>query len=211
MSVAAEPGRGQPEATFLDALPQAVFVLDAEGRLASLNSRAQEVLLRLTGQSREQLLGRVVWSACPEVAESVLARQCAQARAEGRAVEQETFYPALGRWFAVHVAPSAGHLVVSLQDITEPWQPGRGLAGCSAGSASPVLPVQAKRGFGGYATNVVRLRARFYDAGGVRLHDAPVDFDPNWDVRKGERIRISIPLPAEDVRRRTAKVLLEKP
>jgi hypothetical protein len=71
--------------------------------------------------------------------------------------------------------------------------------------------VQARRGFGGSVSDVARLRARFYDAGGVRLHHAPVDFYPNWDVRKGERIRISIPLPAEDVRRKTAKVLLEKP
>jgi hypothetical protein len=71
--------------------------------------------------------------------------------------------------------------------------------------------VQAKRGFGGYVSDVVRLRARFYGAGGVRIHEAPVELDPNYDVRKGERIRISVPLPAEDVRRKTAKVLLEKP
>jgi PAS domain S-box-containing protein len=124
MSAEPEPGRGRPEerqpgAAFLDALPQAVFVLDAEGRLAYLNARAQEIFLRLTGRTREHLLGAVVWSACPEMADSVLARQCEDARAEGRAVEQETFYPALGGWFAVHVVPASGHLVVSFQDVTE--------------------------------------------------------------------------------------------
>ena len=130
----AEMGRDQPvqqgqpgTALVLDALPQAVFVLDADGRLAYLNARAQEVFLRLTGRTREQLLGTVVWSACPEVADSVLGRQCECARAEGRVIEQETFYPVLGRWFAVHVAPAAGHLVASLQDVTEQTRLGREL------------------------------------------------------------------------------------
>jgi hypothetical protein len=71
--------------------------------------------------------------------------------------------------------------------------------------------VQAKRGFGSWVSDVVRHRARFYDAGSVRVHDAVITFDPNHDVRKGERIRIWVPLPADDVLNRTAKVLLEKP
>jgi hypothetical protein len=68
---------------------------------------------------------------------------------------------------------------------------------------------EAKRGFN-YIPFVVYLKARFYDAGNVRVHDTSFDFSPSGKVLKGERIRIILGLPSEATLKRTKKVALEK-
>jgi signal transduction histidine kinase len=113
----------------IDAIPQAVFLLDEEGRITAANGRAETLFSRLGSCPAGEFPGEAIWSVCPEVGDSTLARQCRQALAEQRALEQETYYPTLGRWFAVHVAPCAGQLVVSLQDVTDRTRLERDLVG----------------------------------------------------------------------------------
>jgi two-component system CheB/CheR fusion protein len=115
------PCRAAPadQAAVLDHLPLACFVLDPQWRLAYLSPRAEQLLGQLSGRPPADLLGQDIWRECPEVADSAFARQCQQARAERRSQEAEAFYPALNRWFAVHVHPVADRLCIFLQDVTE--------------------------------------------------------------------------------------------
>jgi hypothetical protein len=69
---------------------------------------------------------------------------------------------------------------------------------------------EARRHFGSIAGDA-QLRVRFYDAGGTRVYDTRPDFQPNFDVRKGERLYVWVDLPAEEVLDKTKKVVLEKP
>jgi hypothetical protein len=73
--------------------------------------------------------------------------------------------------------------------------------------------VQAKRAIGGYVNSEVNPQAkcRFYDASNTRVHEANLSYGPRYDIRKGERLRVYLDLPAEEVMRKTKKVVLEKP
>jgi PAS domain S-box-containing protein len=118
------PGQAE-EAALLDCVPHAVFALDEEGHVTALNDSAELLFEKVGGRTRDELLGKAIWLVCPEVGDSILARLCSRAREERQAVEQETFYPALGRWFAVRVVPFGGRVAVWVQGITELTQPSR--------------------------------------------------------------------------------------
>src|SRR5205807_1918698 len=71
--------------------------------------------------------------------------------------------------------------------------------------------LQAKRGFPSYVSSVIQPRVRFYDGDDARVHEESIAFSPDRDVRKGERIRATVPLPREEVRERVKRVLLVRP
>ncbi len=109
-------------ASLLAGLPHACFVLDKNWRFTYANPRAEQLLGRLAGGEHVPLLGRDIHVVCPEVADSTFTKECREALAEQHKVEAETFYPALDRWFAVHVFPAGDHLCVFFQDVTERTQ-----------------------------------------------------------------------------------------
>jgi len=112
--------RPAEETAILDSIPHACFALDRQWRFTYLSPRAQQLFGQLSRHPEARLLGRNIWDECPEVADSTFARECQQALAEQRPLEAETFYPGLGRWFAVHVSPVPGDGVsVFLQDVSE--------------------------------------------------------------------------------------------
>ncbi|MFO0842143.1 MAG: ATP-binding protein [Gemmataceae bacterium] len=102
----------------LAALPLACFSLDLDWRFTTVNRAAERLFERL-GRQSGPLLGRDIRQECPEVADSAFSRQCREALAEQGPVEAEVYYPALNRWFAVHVAPAPGRLCVFLRDVGE--------------------------------------------------------------------------------------------
>jgi signal transduction histidine kinase/CheY-like chemotaxis protein len=93
-------------------------VLDRQGRVAYLNARAERFFARLANRGREQLLGKPIWEAFPEVADSLFAREYERATAERRDFELEAFYPALGRWFAIRASLAGDYRPFFLEDIT---------------------------------------------------------------------------------------------
>jgi two-component system CheB/CheR fusion protein len=103
----------------LQSIPAGLYVLDDQGRLTWMNPKAKQLFAQLCQRTPEQLLGQIVWQACPEVVDSMCHKEYQRALAEQQAVTFEAFYPALGRWLEVHALPSPGHLAVYFRDVTE--------------------------------------------------------------------------------------------
>jgi signal transduction histidine kinase len=102
----------------LDAIPLGLFILDREGRFVYLNTYAERFFAQVANGRRDQLLGRPIWQACPEVADSPFIREYERASAEQRDFDLEVCYPTLGRWFALRASPAKDYTPFFLQDIT---------------------------------------------------------------------------------------------
>jgi hypothetical protein len=95
-----------------------LFVLRGQGEVVYLNPYAERFFKRLANLDRGQLLGRPLWSACPEVADSPFVREYARAAAEHRDFQLEVYYPALGRWFTIEANLAGDYKPFFLQDVT---------------------------------------------------------------------------------------------
>ncbi|MGH7266370.1 MAG: PAS domain S-box protein, partial [Candidatus Rokuibacteriota bacterium] len=100
--------------TVLESITDAFAALDGEWRLLYVNGAAE----RLVGRRREELLGRVIWEALPETADTRLPDECRRALAEQTPGEFEEYYAPLGLWLGVRVFPSPGGLSVYARDVT---------------------------------------------------------------------------------------------
>ena len=99
----------------LDSINDAFFTLDAERRFVYVNSRTEEFL----GKTREELLGRKIWEAYPEVVGSESYRATEEALELGKAAEFEEVSSVLGIWASVRVYPSADGVSVLFHSIEE--------------------------------------------------------------------------------------------
>ncbi|MBW4555605.1 MAG: GAF domain-containing protein [Trichormus sp. ATA11-4-KO1] len=101
----------------LESITDAFFALDQEWRFTYINGQAA----RLMQKTQNQLLGKNIWQALPELIETKFYHEYRRAIAEQISVEFEEFYPRLNSWFRVHAYPGRDGLSVYFQDITE-WQ-----------------------------------------------------------------------------------------
>jgi PAS domain S-box-containing protein len=111
---------------FLEAMPAAFCFLDAEWCFRHVNAEAE----RLIGRPREQLLGRSLWDAVPDLLGSDIEARYRAAVASGRPVWFEVPSPRGGpsepgasgtaaRWYELRVWPAPGGLGVYVLDMTE--------------------------------------------------------------------------------------------
>lgn len=101
--------------TILGSISDAMYALDAEWRFTYLNAEAQRLLHR----RREDLMGRNVWQAFPEAAETELKKQYQLAVTRQQPVHFEFFFPPLDAWFNVRAFPHERGLTVYFQDVTQ--------------------------------------------------------------------------------------------
>ncbi|UEX76563.1 PAS domain S-box protein [Sediminicurvatus halobius] len=99
----------------LESITDAFFVLDRDWRFAYVNREAERLLAR----SRDELLGRNVWTEFPAAVGSEFQRSYERAVQEQVAVELEEQYGPLERWFAVRAYPTEEGLAVYFRDVTE--------------------------------------------------------------------------------------------
>lgn len=98
-----------------ESITDAFLATDAEWRIIQVNSQA----LHIWRKSREEVLGKSLWSIFPEALDSIIYRECCRARDNQISVEFEAFYPPLEGWYENHVYPSGGGISVYFRDITE--------------------------------------------------------------------------------------------
>ncbi len=107
--------RGSPALiTALEAVSDAVFVVDRDWCLVYLNDHAETLL----GRPRAALLGTVPWEVYPALRGTPFEHAYRRAMATGVPAAFEAQYPGSGTWFAVRVHPSPAGLVIYGQDIT---------------------------------------------------------------------------------------------
>ncbi|NML17868.1 PAS domain S-box protein [Azohydromonas caseinilytica] len=113
MYEAEHAARAQVE-SMLAAISDAFFALDRDWRFTYVNDRA----LAVTGSTREEVLGHVVWDAFPDIVGTVFEHLYRHAMTQGVPVAFEAFYPRLGVWMEVRVYPGPQGLGVYFQDVT---------------------------------------------------------------------------------------------
>ena len=101
----------------LDHISELFVLLDADWRVVRLNRAARERAGEL-GLSPDDLHDRIIWDAIPALRGSQLIRAARQAVRDGTAVEVETFFAPLGRWFAARFLSRGVGLMCILRDIT---------------------------------------------------------------------------------------------
>jgi PAS domain S-box-containing protein len=110
------PGEARARlAHLLDAVGDIYFTLDRDWRFTYLNRHA----LARGRKSADELLGRTIWEAYPEVLGTPLEEHYRQALATGETVRFEMPGLLSGNWFEVYACPSAAGLTVYSRDITE--------------------------------------------------------------------------------------------
>ncbi len=98
----------------LESIGDAFFALDRQWRLTYVNDR----VINLTGQSQEELLGKSVFEAFPELAEGVASAELIRVEEMGSATQLEHYSSRLDRWLSHRVYPSPAGLSVYTTDIT---------------------------------------------------------------------------------------------
>ena len=114
--VAGVPASSLTEA--LDALPDAVTVLDYEFRILYVNTVGTKYL-RGGGRSLDEVLGRIIWDAAPELLGTEWETALRRAAAERRVATFERLAPTLGRWVETRIVPSAGVITAVTRDIAD--------------------------------------------------------------------------------------------
>ncbi len=101
--------------TVFESITDAFYLLDPSWRFTYLNPQAELLLKR----SKEELLGRELWSAFPETVNSVLHENFLRAARTGTSAAFEYFFAPLAAWFEVRAYPSDRGLSVYFQNISE--------------------------------------------------------------------------------------------
>jgi len=98
----------------LESVGGAFFALDRQWRLTYVNDRA----VSLTGRPREELLGKSVSEAFPELVEGMASTELIRAEKEGSATQFEHYSSRLDCWLSYRAYPSPAGLSVYATDIT---------------------------------------------------------------------------------------------
>jgi PAS domain S-box-containing protein len=99
----------------LENLDDVFYAFDADWRFIYINHRGEQ----LSGISREELLGEVIWDRFPDTRGTEFEHQYRTARATGHPVQFVEYYEAFGTWLDVKAFPAEDGLAVLLRDITE--------------------------------------------------------------------------------------------
>jgi len=118
--LAREPQSGVPAflsgLNLLETIEDGFIALDAQWRLTHLNRNAEHLLRRRA----EDLLGKVLWEAYPELVEIRSARVYRRVMEERVPGQSEEYYPPLAGWFEARAFPAPdGGMFVFFTNITE--------------------------------------------------------------------------------------------
>lgn len=101
--------------TILDGISDGFFSLDSQWRVTAINEKGAQLI----GQTRETMLGRVLWEVFPEAIDSDFERAYQRAMAERLTTTTESFYAPLNAWFEARAYPSGDGISVFFRDVTD--------------------------------------------------------------------------------------------
>ncbi len=141
----------EPISALLDSLNDGILILAADATVLGANSAASTLL----GPSPDDLLGRTLWSALPELRGSRLAAELDRARLEGGPSSFSLCYGEDGRQFSVRIHPHMDGMAVQLRDITHE----RAVAERIERSEAMLATAQKIAGLGAWRLGVVATAA----------------------------------------------------
>lgn len=101
--------------SILESIGDAFFALDRNWRTTYVNSRTA----RFIGRTNENLIGRILWEAVPEILDSPVLPYYQRAMETGENIFFEEYYAPSKAWVEVRVYPHEDGLSVFFHDITE--------------------------------------------------------------------------------------------
>src|SRR5450759_3105871 len=120
------PGKRAVPLESTEELPQAIAILESfTDRFIALDLDWRIIYINLPGQqfarntSREQLLGRYIWDAFPEAADTIFELKFREAAAMQVKVSFEAFYLPNNAWYDIRIYPSEEGMSIYYNDITE--------------------------------------------------------------------------------------------
>jgi len=102
-------------ATTLESISDGFFSLDRQFRVTFVNETGAKAI----EQTRETMLGRVLWHVFPEAVGSEFQHTYQRAMGERVTATVEAFYPPLNAWFEARAYPSEDGISVFFKDITD--------------------------------------------------------------------------------------------
>ncbi len=96
-------------------MSDAFLLVDREWRVVYLNRSAEQ----LVEQSREHLLGRVLWDEFPDLDDTIAGERYRHAMETGESVHFELYYDPLENWFEVNAYPTEEGVAVYFSRTTE--------------------------------------------------------------------------------------------
>src|SRR5215210_5295218 len=101
-------------AAALEALPDGVVILDAEWTVCFVNPAGAA----LVGRRTDELTGRTIWVAVPELTGTIFHSFLLHARGAGSPVTWRGFYAPAGRWLSATAVAVGDLMQVSLREVT---------------------------------------------------------------------------------------------
>ena len=99
----------------LESISDAFFALDREWRFTYLNHKGEQLL----GQSRQQLLGEIIWQVLPDTIKNKFCTECYRAAQQFTTIRYEAFYLPARAWMEVRIYPGIDGVSIYLQDISD--------------------------------------------------------------------------------------------
>lgn len=99
----------------LESITDAFFAIDNEWKFTYINNQAEVIFKR----KRSRVLNKKIWDIFPETRDLEFYKKCSQAVKTGNPTEFEEYFPALKKWFEIHIYPAKEGLSVYFNDITE--------------------------------------------------------------------------------------------
>ncbi|AQL43716.1 hypothetical protein BV210_13825 [Halorientalis sp. IM1011] len=117
----ASPFNAESVGDLLDRMTDAFIGLDDEWRFTYLNEQARDIVCTAMDEdaSVEELQGRVVWEAIPDLAGTRFEETYREAMATQSPRSFEAEYEPLDAWFDIHAYPSESGLSLYFRDVTE--------------------------------------------------------------------------------------------
>ncbi len=105
--------------SILESISESFVTLDRGYRFTYLNPQADDLLEKLSGKTRSELLGNTVWDMFPGSKESVFGEAYQRAMQGRISLQVEDYYEPLDVWLSVHVHPTDEGLAIYFEDVTE--------------------------------------------------------------------------------------------
>lgn len=99
----------------IDRLDDGYFEMDAEYRYYRVNPAG----LRITGKTREEIVGKHVWEVFPDITNTAIHHRTMRVMETRQADSVEMYYPPFKRWFVNSIYPITGGIAIVTRDIND--------------------------------------------------------------------------------------------
>lgn len=101
--------------SILESITEGFFALDRQWRFTYVNRAAAKII----GQDRHDMLGKVVWEACPSLISGAVESGYRATMTEGTPFTTVNYYPEYDEWFEVRAYPAADGVSVYFRCVSE--------------------------------------------------------------------------------------------